>query len=330
VSDLVAGPLLSQPYVQIPLRAVLVLAGVMLSTLPVLYAFLKIHSHIMSRVGPMYPGRFHGIGQPLAEAIKWIQKEDIIPARADKLVFVAAPLVVLVPVFLLFAAIPVSPHAAAASLDIGVFYIMAISSIVAIGVIMAAYSSFNKFTLLGGLRAVGQLIAYELPVVLAGVSVAMLAESLSFTGVVRAQHVPFLIWPLPFGPLAFVIFLLASLAEVVWAPFDMPAAESEIITGPYTEYSGMRFIFFYVAEFAHLIALAAIGTLLFLGGWRGPVLPPVLWFAIKTGALIFLFIWIRFTLPRLREDQLQKLAWKVLIPLGFLNVLGVAAYKVLT
>ncbi len=334
-----AQGLLDQPPVRAAVPALVIILAVPVLLLPLVYAFLKIHSHIMARVGPMYAGRFHGIGQPIADFLKFIQKEDIIPARADKRVFVLAPFVVLIPAILLFAVIPVVPGVVAADLDIGLFYILAISGIAAIGVVMAAASSANKFTLMGGLRAVGQIIAYELPVVFAAASVAMLAGSLSLTGIVDAQDIPFAVWPAPFGAIAFVIFLAASLAEVMWAPFDMPMAESEIITGPYTEYSGMRFLFFYFAEFAHILALAAIGSILFLGGWRGPGsdlvpsglswAPGVFWMVVKISALSFFFIWIRFTLPRLREDQLQRFAWKVLIPVGLANILGIALYKVL-
>jgi NADH-quinone oxidoreductase subunit H len=201
----------------------------------------------------------------------------------------------------------------------------------AIAIVMAAYASKSKFTLIGGLRAVGQIIAYELPVILGAVSIGMLAGSLSLTDIVQAQRsAPFALWPLPFGLIAFGMFIIASFAEVMWNPFDMPMAESEIVTGPLTEYSGMRFIFFYISEFAHVVALSALGTLLFLGGWNGPVLPPIIWFFGKTMAFGVFFIWVRFTLPRIREDQLQKFAWKLLIPLGLLNVLGISLYKVLT
>lgn len=324
------------PALQATIPAVVIILSVPVLLLPLVYAFLKIHSHIMARVGPMYAGRFHGIGQPIADFLKFIQKEDIIPAKADKRVFVLAPFVVLIPAILLFAVIPVVPGVVGADLDIGLFYLLAISGISAIGVIMAAASSASKFTLVGGLRAVGQLIAYELPVVFGAASVAMLAGSLSLSEIVQAQNLPFVVWPIPFGIVALLMFLAASLAEVMWAPFDMPMAESEIITGPYTEYSGMRFLFFFFAEFAHVLALAAIAAVLFFGGWRGPgaglVPAPLLgafWFIAKVSALSFFFIWIRFTLPRLREDQLQRFAWKFLIPLGLANVLGIALYKVL-
>jgi NADH-quinone oxidoreductase subunit H len=319
------------PLVRLPLSAVVVLVGVLLSTGLLLYGLLKIHSRIMNRMGPMYAGRFHGIGQPIAEFLKPIQKEDIVPTLADAPVFRMAPLIALLPAFLIFAVIPVAPGIVAADIDIGLFYVLAISAIGAIAIVMAAYASQSKFTLIGGLRAVGQIIAYELPVIFGAISIAMLAGSLSLTEIVEAQRsLPFVLWPLPFGAIAFAMFLIASFAEVMWNPFDMPAAESEIITGPLTEYSGMRFIFFYISEFAHVVALSALGTLLFLGGWNGPVLPPILWFLGKTMAFGVFFIWVRFTLPRLREDQLQKLAWKLLIPLALVNVLGISVYKVLT
>jgi NADH-quinone oxidoreductase subunit H len=320
------------PYVRVPLSAVVILVSAILSTGLLLYGLLKIHSRVMNRLGPMYAGRFHGIGQPIAEFLKPIQKEDIVPTAADGPVFRLAPLVALLAAFMIFAAIPVAPGVVGAELENGLFYVLAISAIGVIAVVMAAYASRSKFTLVGGLRAVGQIIAYELPVVLGAVSIAMLAGSLSLTEIVEAQRLPFAIWPFPFGAIAFAMFVVASFAEVMWNPFDMPVAESEIVTGPYTEYSGMRFIFFYMSEFAHVVALSALGTLLFLGGWNGPIeqVPPILWFLGKATAFGVFFIWVRFTMPRLREDQLQKLAWKVLIPLGLLNVLGISLYKVLT
>jgi NADH-quinone oxidoreductase subunit H len=313
---------------RVPISAVVIFVGALLSTGVLLYGVLKIHSRIMNRMGPMYAGRFHGVGQPIAEFLKPIQKEDIVPTLADKPVFRLAPLIALFPAFLVFVVIPVAPGIVGADLELGLFFALAISALSAIAIVMAAYASRSKFTLVGGLRAVGQIIAYELPVVLGAVSVAMLAGSLSLTEIVEAQNVPFVIWPIPFGALAFGLFVISSFAEVMWNPFDMPVAESEIVTGPYTEYSGMRFIFFYMSEFAHVVALSALATLLFLGGWNGPILPPILWFFGKVTAFGVFFIWVRFTMPRLREDQLQKFAWKLLIPLGLANVLGIALYKV--
>jgi len=314
--------------IRVPVSAVVIFVGALLSTGVLLYGVLKIHSRIMNRMGPMYAGRFHGVGQPIAEFLKPIQKEDIVPTLADKPVFRLAPLIALFPAFLVFVVIPVAPGIVGADLELGLFFALAISALSAIAIVMAAYASQSKFTLVGGLRAVGQIIAYELPVVLGAVSVAMLAGSLSLTEIVEAQSVPYVIWPLPFGAIAFGLFVISSFAEVMWNPFDMPVAESEIVTGPYTEYSGMRFIFFYMSEFAHVVALSALATLLFLGGWNGPILPPILWFFGKVTAFGVFFIWVRFTMPRLREDQLQKFAWKLLIPLGLVNVLGISLYKV--
>ena len=314
--------------IRVPVSALIIFVGALLSTGVLLYGVLKIHSRIMNRMGPMYAGRFHGVGQPIAEFLKPIQKEDIVPTLADKPVFRLAPLIALFPAFLVFAVIPVAPGIVGADLELGLFFVLAISALGAIAIVMAAYASQSKFTLVGGLRAVGQIIAYELPVVLGAVSVAMLAGSLSLTEIVEAQSVPYVLWPLPFGAIAFGLFVISSFAEVMWNPFDMPVAESEIVTGPYTEYSGMRFIFFYMSEFAHVVALSALATLLFLGGWNGPILPPILWFFGKVTAFGVFFIWVRFTMPRLREDQLQKFAWKLLIPLGLVNVLGIALYKV--
>ncbi len=318
------------PAIRLPLSAVVILVAVLLSTGVLLYGLLKIHSRIMNRVGPMYAGRFHGVGQPIAEFLKPIQKEDIVPTGADVPVFKLAPLVALLPAFLVFAVIPIAPGVVGADLDAGLVFVLAISAISTIAVVMAAYASMSKFTLVGGLRAVGQIIAYELPVVLGAAAVAMLTGSLNITEIVESQDLPLVLNP--FGALAFGIFLLASFAEVMWNPFDMPVAESEIVTGPYTEYSGMRFIFFYMSEFAHVVVYCCLATLFFFGGWKGPFdfVPPAAYFLGKVVVFGIFFIWVRFTLPRFREDQLQKLAWKVLIPVGLLNVLGISLYKVLT
>jgi NADH-quinone oxidoreductase subunit H len=333
------------PLIKLPLSAVVVLLGGLLGSGLLLYGMLKIHSRIMNRMGPMYAGRFHGIGQPIAEVIKPIQKEDIVPASADAPVFRFAPLLALFTSFLALAVIPVAPGIVAGNFDLGLFYVLAISALSTIAIVMAAYGSQSKFTLIGGMRAVGQIIAYELPVVLGAVSVAMMAGSLSLSRIVEAQSLPFVLWPywgphsgllgtilglVPWGGIAFAMLLLASFAEVMWNPFDMPVAESEIVTGHLTEYSGMRFIFFYIAEFVHVVLYCALITILFLGGSNGPILPPIVWFLGKAVAFGVFFIWVRFTMPRLREDQLQKLAWKLLIPLGLLNVLGISLYKVLT
>lgn len=320
---------------RVPLAAVAVLGGGLAGSGVLLYGMLKIHSRIMNRMGPMYAGRFHGIGQPIAEVIKPIQKEDIVPASADAPVFRLAPLIALFTSFIGLAVIPIGRGVVAADVDLGLFYVLAMGALSAVAIVMAAYASQSKFTLVGGLRAVGQIIAYELPVVLGAVAVAMLAGSMNLTEIVEAQRIPFVVNP--FGLIAFGMLLLASFAEVMWNPFDMPVAESEIVTGFLTEYSGMRFIFFYIAEFVHVVLYCSLIVVLFFGGWNGPELGflpnAVNDIAIFVGkAVVFgvFYIWVRFTMPRLREDQLQKLAWKLLIPLGLLNVLGISLYKVLT
>jgi NADH-quinone oxidoreductase subunit H len=320
-------------------QILLVKVGIIMSLVPVLtlvagYAEHKVMAHLQHRVGPMYPGGFHGWAILLADGLKFLLKEDIVPAAADKRVFKIAPLLVFVPAVLIYLVIPMSPTLIVEDLDIGLFYILAVSSIPAIGVLMAGWSSANKYALIGALRAGAQLIAYELPIVLTAAVVAMLAGSLSLVQIVEAQSWPFILWPPGIGLVAFFIFMMAGLAELTRPPFDMPVAESEIITGSFTEYSGMRFIFgFFFPEVAHMVAFAAIGTTLFLGGYNpivpwGPleVIPGLVWFVLKTSFLVFLFLWIRPTYPRLREDQLQRFAWKVLIPVSLGLIMAAGAW----
>jgi NADH-quinone oxidoreductase subunit H len=282
----------------------------------------------------MYPGGFHGWATLLADGLKFLYKEDIIPAAADKRVFSLAPFLIFVPTVLIYLVIPVDRALIVEDLDVGIFYLLAISSVSVIGVLMAGWSSANKYSLIGTFRAAAQLIAYELPIVLSAAVVAMLAGSLSLVQIVEAQRWPFLFWPPGIGLAAFLVFTGATIAELTRPPFDMPVAESEIITGPFTEYSGMRFIFsFFFPEVANMVALGAIGATLFLGGYRpivpwGPleVIPGVVWFLLKTSFMVFLFLWIRPTFPRLREDQLQKFAWKFLIPVSLALILAAGAW----
>src|SRR5688572_10254500 len=298
------------------------------------YALHKELAHLQHRLGPMYPGGFHGWAQTLADGIKFIPKEDIVPAKADPSVFKLAPLFIYVPLVLLYTVLPVGREWIVEDLDVGIFFPLAISSIPVIGTLMAAWSSANKYALIGGMRAAAQLIAYELPIVLTAAVVAMLAGSLSVVDIVEAQDWPFLIWPPGIGLIAFLIFLTGAMAEMALPPFDMPIAESEIITGPFTEYTGMRFIFsFFGAEMAHLVAFAGIAATFFLGGYKPivpldflNVIPGPIWFSLKVVVMFFLMIWMRFTWPRLREDQLQKFAWKYLIPLSLVLVLATGAW----
>jgi NADH-quinone oxidoreductase subunit H len=312
---------------------------VILSVVPVLalaggYAMHKELAHLQHRLGPMYPGGFHGWAQTLADGIKFVLKEDIIPRAADKPVFSIAPAIIFVPVLMLYLVVPVDRNLIVEDLDVGIFYLLAISSIGTIGTLVAGWASANKYALIGALRAAAQLIAYELPIVLTAAVIAMLAGTLSIVGIVEAQDWPFIVWPPGIGLIAFVIFLTGAIAEMTLPPFDMPIAESEIITGPFTEYTGMRFIFgVFFAEMSHIVVFGALAATLFLGGYRPivpweplEVIPGILWFFVKTVLMIFLIFWIRFTFPRLREDQLQKFAWKFLIPGSLVLILATGAW----
>jgi NADH-quinone oxidoreductase subunit H len=322
------------PWWALAIKLVVILTIVPVGSLVGGYALHKELAHLQHRLGPMYPGGFHGWAQTLADGIKFILKEDIVPAKADAPVFKLAPVMIYVPIVLLYLVIPVDSALIVEDLDVGVFFLLAVGSVPVIGTMMAAWSSANKYALIGGLRAAAQLIAYELPIVLTAAVVAMLAGSLSVIDIVEAQDWPFLVWPPGIGLIAFIIFLAGAMAEMALPPFDMPLAESEIITGPFTEYTGMRFIFSYFgAEMAHLVAFAGIATTFFLGGYKPivpvsflEVIPGFIWFMLKLAFMFFLMIWMRYTWPRFREDQLQKLAWKYLIPASLVLILIAGAW----
>jgi NADH-quinone oxidoreductase subunit H len=298
------------------------------------YAEHKVMAHLQHRLGPMYPGGFHGWATTLADGLKFLYKEDIVPAAADRKVFSLAPAAIFVPVLMTYLVIPIDRALIVEDLDVGIFYLLAVGSVSTIGVLMAGWSSANKYALIGALRSAAQLIAYELPIVLSAAAVAMYAGSLSVIDIVEKQSLPFAVWPPGLGLIAFLVFTTGAVAEMTRVPFDMPVAESEIITGPFTEYTGMRYIFSHMfAEMGHMVAFAGIGVTLFLGGYRPPipwspleVVPGVVWFALKFALMIFLFLWIRPTFPRVREDQLQKFAWKFLIPVSLLLVLAMGAW----
>jgi NADH-quinone oxidoreductase subunit H len=307
------------------------------------YVFLlKMMSHMQSRLGPMDPGGFHGWFQLIGDGIKFLQKEDVMPEEADKRVFAAAPAVILVSTFLVYIVVPAGPRLVVRDLDVGIFFALAVSSLSVIGVLMAGWASANKYALIGALRAAGQLIAYELPLVLAVVGVVIQAGTMSLQGIVFAQQDgeifgwggignPFILTQF----VGFLLFLIAAQAELTQTPFDMPVAESEIVGGYYVEYTGFRFLFFFMGEFGTAFAFAGLAATMFLGGWSLPwvhgtgadVLGPVVLMA-KVMLVAFLIFWVRFTYPRLREDQLQSLAWKVLIPLSLLNIAVTGVLKV--
>lgn len=320
------------------LAAVLLVAGALVG----LHLF-KMVSFMQSRLGPMEAGPYGSL-QLLAEVGKSLQKEDIFPRKADRFVFGAAPFVVLASTFLLVVVIPGGPDAWFIDSDLGIYLAMAVSSVSVIGVLMAGWGSANKYSLMGGLRATGQLIAYELPLILAVIGVVIQAGTMNMQGIVLAQANgeifgvgwignPYILTQ----GVAFLVFMIAMQAELTQAPFDMPIAESELVTGYMTEYSGMRFLLFFIGEFATAGVFAAIAAVLFLGGWTIPgieptdnimnVLGPLVMFA-KIIVLTFLVFWTRFTFPRFREDQLQRLAWKFLIPIALANIVVTGVLKV--
>jgi NADH-quinone oxidoreductase subunit H len=309
------------------LRLGLVVVAFLLMPLLVGQLEHKAMAHMQARLGPMYAGGFHGWAQLIADGVKFVQKEHVVPTLADKRVFSIAPAVALVPYLLVLLVIPVGPGWAAINIDIGLFFALAVLSLAVLGSIMAGWSSANKYALLGGLRTAAQLMAYELPLVLAASSVAMAAGTLSLTGIVQAWHPWWLLWQAP----AAVVFFVAGLAELARPPFDMPVADSEIVLGPFTEYTGLRFAFFLLAEYAGIVVLCALTTVLFLGGWRGPFasgqLGPV-WTLIKVFVLAFVVIWLRVSNPRLRADQLQRLAWQVLVPVTLAQLALTGVVKV--
>ena len=310
------------------LRVVLVLGAFLVLPLLVGQTEHKAMAHMQSRLGPMYAGGFHGWAQLVADGVKFAQKEDIVPAAADRTVFKLAPAVALIPYLVVLVAIPIGPDLVAQPLDVGLFFVLAVMSVGVLGALMAGWASANKFSLLGALRTAAQLTAYELPFILAAASVAMAAGTLSLSGIVEAWQPWWLLWQLPGA----VVFFVAGLAELQRPPFDMPVADSEIIFGAYTEYTGLRFALFLLAEYAGIVVLCALTTVLFLGGWHGPFADQLgwLWTLVKTMALAFVVIWLRVSYPRLREDQLQRLAWTVLVPLALLQVVVTAVVRVAT
>jgi NADH-quinone oxidoreductase subunit H len=331
-----------------------VLGGIVAVLLPagtIVYVFLfKMMSFMQSRLGPMEAGPFGSL-QLVAEVGKWLQKEDIVPENADAPIFKIAPIIVLVSTFLLVVVVPFGPDAWFTNLQAGVFYALAIGSVSVIGILIAGWASANKYSLLGGLRAAGQLIAYELPMVLAVVGVVIQAGSMNLQEIVVAQNTqdifgvgwigfPFVLTQF----VGFMIFMIAVQAELTQAPFDMPIAESELVSGYMTEYSGFRFLTFFIAEFATAGVFAFIASVLFLGGWGVPfswfgwdgvddvanwmnIAGPLIMFT-KMMLLAGIIMWVRFTYPRFREDQLQGFAWKVLIPLSLANIAITAIMKV--
>jgi len=313
--------------------------GVVLVGLLLLAAYLvllerKFLGRLQIRYGPNRAGRY-GLLQPLADTIKMLTKEDIVPAEADRAIFLLAPAVVAAEALLIFAVVPFGSSITLlgkkipmviTDLNVGLLYVFALASLGVYGVALGGWSSNSKYSLLGGIRGAAQMISYELSLGLSLVPVVMMARSFSLVDIVRAQaDYPFIL----VQPVSFFIFLISAVAETKRIPFDLPEAENELGAGYHTEYSGMRFGLFFLGEYVNLQVLGALVAVFFLGGWHGPLLPPVVWFLIKVVAIALLMIWMRGTLPRLRYDQLMHLGWKVLVPVALVNIVITGAVLLL-
>jgi len=328
------------------LKIVIVLVAVLAGVAYLVLLERKVIAWVQVRLGPMRVGP-HGILQPVADGLKLFLKEDITPARADKWVYTAAPIISLVPALIVFAVIPfgsdvhlfgITVPLYVADINVGLLYVVSVASIGVYGLILAGYSSNSKYPLLSSLRASAQLISYEVAVTMTLVSLILMAGTLSMVGIVEAQREAGL-WYVFAQPLAFAIYLIGGLAETNRAPFDLPEAEQELVGGFHTEYSGMRFAFFFMAEYANMIVISGVAATLFFGGWLPPfpnvaalaflgVVPGWVWFLLKVFVFLYVFLWIRATLPRYRYDQLMRLGWKVLIPLAIANVILTGVAKV--
>jgi NADH-quinone oxidoreductase subunit H len=314
--------------VEVALRAVGVLAAFLVLPLLVGQAEHKVMAHMQGRLGPMYAGGFHGWAQLVADGVKFVQKEDITPAAADRRVFRFAPAVALVPYLVALAVIPLSPSVVAADVPASAVFVLAVTAVGILGTLMAGWASANKYSLLGGMRAAAQLLSYELPMVLAVASVCLAAGSLSLGGIAEAWRPAWLLWQLPGA----VVFLVAAVAELQRPPFDMPVADSEIVFGAYTEYTGLRFAFFLLAEYAGIVVMSLLFAVLYLGGWHGPFADQLgwVWTMLKGFVVAVVVIWFRVAWPRLREDQLQRLAWLVLVPLALAQLAITGVWVVVT
>jgi NADH-quinone oxidoreductase subunit H len=331
------------------LKVVFVLTGVLVTVMYMVLLERKVQAWVQVRLGPMRVGP-HGVLQPLADVLKLFVKEDITPTRADKFVYTLAPIIVLVPALIAFAVIPFGGKNAThlfgrsislyiTDVNIGLLYIVSVASLGVYGIILAGYSSNSKYPLLGGLRSSAQLISYELAVTMTFVAVILLSGSLSMVDIVTAQQKSG-VWYAFVQPLALLIYVIGALAETNRAPFDLPEAEQELVAGFHTEYSGMRFALFFLAEYTNMIVVSSVAVTLFFGGWLSPFpnvgwldflkfVPGWIWFISKTFLVLYVFLWIRATFPRYRYDQLMRLGWKVLIPLAIANIVVTGAVKVL-
>jgi NADH-quinone oxidoreductase subunit H len=299
------------------LGAALIMTFLAFNVLFLVLAERKLAGHFQRRVGPMEVGP-HGSLQSIADMIKLLGKQILTPVATDRFVYLLAPLMVFLPTLCVASLIPLTGAEAFANQPYGLLVIIALSGVTVLSIFMAGWSSNNKYAVLGGMRSVAQVIAYEIPVLLAALSVVMIAQTTNLRQIVEAQANTH--WYVLYQPIAALLFFIGITAETNRAPFDIPEAESELVGGFHTEYSGMRFAMFFFAEYTNMLVLGALGATLFLGGWLGPWLPGPVWLLLKTYAVIFVLIWVRWTFPRLRFDQLMSFAWKLLIPVALLNL----------
>jgi NADH-quinone oxidoreductase subunit H len=335
-------------YVLIPvIKIAIIMAVLPLIVAAVTLAERKVIAFMQVRLGPMRVGPW-GLLQPIADPIKLLLKEDIIPAQADKWIFMLAPVVCLIPAFIVFAVIPFGPAVNifgkpvtfyVTDINIGVLYVLSISSVGVLGIILAGWASNSKYPLLGALRSAAQMVSYEVALGFSIIGVLMLAGTLSLVSIVEAQKNAG-VWYVFYQPVAFILFFICGVAETNRAPFDLPEAESELVAGFHTEYSGFRFSLFFLAEYANMITVSAMAVTLFLGGWLRPfpsvaalgfldIIPPIVWFALKVVVFIYFYLWFRASWPRYRYDQLMKLGWQILLPISIANVVVTAIVIVL-
>jgi NADH-quinone oxidoreductase subunit H len=327
-------------FIALLVSSVLIFVLIAVSVMFLVWLERKVSAHMQDRLGPMYVGGWHGWAQSIADTLKLLLKEDIIPAAVDRALFKTAPALVFVPAFAAFVVLPFGAHSIVSDLNIGILYVIAVGSLSLVGIIMAGWASNNKYSLYGGMRGAAQIVSYEIPATVTIMTVVILVGSLSMQDIVRAQMGGIHRWFVfrnPFTFLAFFVYFLCSLAEVNRTPFDLPEAESELVAGYHTEYSGIRFAFFFLAEYTNMIVVAGVGVTLFLGGWTGvlpdswmtrQLVPGPIWFSLKACLLVFVQMWLRWSLPRLRVDQLMYVCWKVLLPAALILVVGVGILAV--
>jgi NADH-quinone oxidoreductase subunit H len=320
------------------IKVLVVMAVVLTCCAYATYMERKVLGHLQHRIGPSYAGPY-GLLQPIADAVKLIFKEDIVPDSVEKFAYVLAPIVAFVPALMTFAVVPFSSKfdlfgyeisGVISDLNIGILYVFAITSLGVYGIVLAGWSSGSKYSILGGIRSSAQMISYEISYGLSIVGVIIFANTLSLVNLVNMQGSDsfwfFKNWFVFKQPLGFLLYLTCAIAETNRAPFDLPEAESELVGGYHTEYSSMRFALFFIGEYANMLAVSAVGATLFFGGWQGPFLPPFVWFLIKIFFFMFFYIWLRATFPRFRYDQLMNFGWKVLFPLAIFNTLATAVW----